>query len=428
MQFRPTAPRSSRSTPRCEDSPSRGWRRWGTELNVTRTLAVIREFQAAHPEAPRLGIGDLSRPRGGPFGREFGGLGHAAPERAGRRRLLPAPRPPRAAAAQAEPGRPPLSQDLVNRFVAAGAQMVFVGPRVGLHGPRGVVQRLVHHDHVHVRWPKPLTPRYANGRPGQQIGADQVARPSSGSSTASWFAPPSRDGEGRPASPPTWPVQGADTIVFASLPAGHEQLRLGPQRRDLQPVLLCAHREDERGGGEPAAPPDTPVCGLQSGTSSARSPPPARELKPHRVRRRLVLARIASGVLRIGVAGGDDHGRRRRRRWGEPARGRCPAGAAAGRLGLLLAPRPAADHEDRRDRQHDPEQGPVRRACAGTSSCGSSATDYQPPLELLLLLDDAETSQGGSVTAFCLPDEGRASELVAVPRHPTTRRTTTTTR
>ena len=47
-----------------------------------------------------------------------------------------------------------LAQDLVDRFVRAGAQIVFVGPSTGLHGPAGVVQVLVHHDdHLHVRLP-----------------------------------------------------------------------------------------------------------------------------------------------------------------------------------------------------------------------------------------------------------------------------------
>jgi hypothetical protein len=137
-------------------SPSRWWRRWGTDLNVSRTLAVIREFRAAHPDAPRIGIGDLSRPRGGPFGREFGGLGHASHQN-GQDVDIYYPRLDRAE----KPARKPsqvdrrLAQELVDRFVVAGAQMVFVGPRVGLRGPRGVVHKLVHHDdHVHVRWPK----------------------------------------------------------------------------------------------------------------------------------------------------------------------------------------------------------------------------------------------------------------------------------
>ena len=45
-----------------------------------------------------------------------------------------------------------LAQDLVDRFVSAGARYVFVGPNTGLTGPRRVVQQLAHHDnHLHVR-------------------------------------------------------------------------------------------------------------------------------------------------------------------------------------------------------------------------------------------------------------------------------------
>ena len=45
-----------------------------------------------------------------------------------------------------------LAQDLVDRFVAAGAQKIFVGPHLHLHGPPGVVVPLVYHDdHMHVR-------------------------------------------------------------------------------------------------------------------------------------------------------------------------------------------------------------------------------------------------------------------------------------
>ena len=45
-----------------------------------------------------------------------------------------------------------LAQDLVDRFVAAGAVKVFVGPRLNLKGPRNVVVPLIHHnDHLHVR-------------------------------------------------------------------------------------------------------------------------------------------------------------------------------------------------------------------------------------------------------------------------------------
>ena len=46
-----------------------------------------------------------------------------------------------------------LSQDLVDRFVATGAQMVFVGFGTGLRGPSGVVIPYAGHDyHMHVRF------------------------------------------------------------------------------------------------------------------------------------------------------------------------------------------------------------------------------------------------------------------------------------
>ena len=136
-------------------SPSDWWRRWGTDLTVGRTLAVLKAFRAAHPGVQPVGVGDLSLPRGGPFGREYGGLGHKSHQNGvdvdvyypRRDRRLEPPRKP------SEVDRA-LSQDLVNRFVAAGAVYVFVGPRVGLSGPRGTVQELVNHDdHLHVRWP-----------------------------------------------------------------------------------------------------------------------------------------------------------------------------------------------------------------------------------------------------------------------------------
>lgn len=56
--------------------PNRLWRRYGHDRLVRMLLRVLDEFRAAHPEAPRLGVADLSRPRGGPFGRRYGGRGH----------------------------------------------------------------------------------------------------------------------------------------------------------------------------------------------------------------------------------------------------------------------------------------------------------------------------------------------------------------
>ncbi|HET8821264.1 MAG TPA: penicillin-insensitive murein endopeptidase [Thermoleophilaceae bacterium] len=136
-------------------TPNRGWRRWGTDRLVRVLLRIAREHRAAHPRAPRMAIGDLSRPRGGDFGPQFGYIGHATHQngldadvyypRADGRELAPR---------DASEIDRRLSQELVDRFVAAGAELVFVGPSTGLHGPAGVVTPLVQHDnHLHVRLP-----------------------------------------------------------------------------------------------------------------------------------------------------------------------------------------------------------------------------------------------------------------------------------
>jgi murein endopeptidase len=134
-------------------SPNRAWRRWGTDRLVRILLDVARDYRAAHPRAPRMAIGDLSRPRGGDFGPQFGHIGHAShqngldadvyyPRADGRER---APRN----AAQIDRR---LSQELVDRFLAKGADVIFVGPNTGLTGPSGRVQALANHDnHLHVR-------------------------------------------------------------------------------------------------------------------------------------------------------------------------------------------------------------------------------------------------------------------------------------
>lgn len=134
-------------------APSRAWRRWGTDVLVSTVLQVLADHRAAHPEAPPVLVGDLSLPAGGHFGAQYGGLGHASHQNGldvdiyyprKDRRMVQADRP-----SQVDRR---LSQDLVDRFVAAGAVAVFVGPRVGLRGPRGRVMKLAHHDdHLHVR-------------------------------------------------------------------------------------------------------------------------------------------------------------------------------------------------------------------------------------------------------------------------------------
>ena len=139
--------------PNLRRSPNRGWRRWGTARLVRLVLAIARDYRAAHPRAHPMLVGDLSRPRGGNFGRQFGYVWHASHQN-GLDVDIYLPRRDRARRAPrtaADIDRR-LSQDLVDRFVRAGATMVIVGPNTGLTGPPGVVQVMVHHDdHLHVR-------------------------------------------------------------------------------------------------------------------------------------------------------------------------------------------------------------------------------------------------------------------------------------
>jgi murein endopeptidase len=134
-------------------SPNRAWRRWGTDRLVRVVLDVARAHHAAHPRAPRMAVGDLSRPRGGDFGPQFGYIGHASHQN-GLDVDVYYPRADGREEAPRDAGEidRQLSQELVDRFLAAGAQVIFVGPNTGLRGPPERVQPLVHHDnHLHVR-------------------------------------------------------------------------------------------------------------------------------------------------------------------------------------------------------------------------------------------------------------------------------------
>jgi murein endopeptidase len=134
-------------------SPNRPWRRWGTDRLVRTLLDVIASYRADYPSAARVGIADLSRSRGGPFGENFGGLGHASHQNGLDVDVLY----PRIDGLEHRAESPALvdemlSQALVDRFVDAGAAYVFTGLQLDLRGPRKVVVRLSHHDdHMHVR-------------------------------------------------------------------------------------------------------------------------------------------------------------------------------------------------------------------------------------------------------------------------------------
>lgn len=138
-------------------SPNPQWRRYGSEKLVLTVECVLSAYAARHPDLARIGVADLSRRGGGPFGARYGGLGHQSHQNGLDADLLyprgdlcecPADTPDEIDAVRA--------QELVDGFVRAGAQYVFVSPvlyrRGLLHGPRGVVVPLqFHDDHMHVR-------------------------------------------------------------------------------------------------------------------------------------------------------------------------------------------------------------------------------------------------------------------------------------
>ena len=145
--------------------PNRPWRRWGTDRTVRTTLCVIEEFRHTRPDAPRVLIGDVSLPHGGPFGPRYGGLGHVSHQN-GRDIDVYYPRWDLKEAAPKHLADVDLvrAQELVDRFVAAGATLIVVGPDTGLvvSGRRTKLERRAKHDdHMHVRFPAP--------RPGTPI-------------------------------------------------------------------------------------------------------------------------------------------------------------------------------------------------------------------------------------------------------------------
>ena len=137
------------------DKPNRWWRRWGTDRLLRATLGVVRDFAADHQNAPRVLIGDLSRPHGGDFGDSYGPIGHASHQNG----LDVDVYYPRLDGREWTPRLPEqvdvrLAQDLVDLFVEAGAETIYVGPSLPLTGPAGVVVPLVNHDnHLHFRLP-----------------------------------------------------------------------------------------------------------------------------------------------------------------------------------------------------------------------------------------------------------------------------------
>ncbi|MFQ5426350.1 MAG: penicillin-insensitive murein endopeptidase, partial [Gaiellales bacterium] len=128
--------------------PNRRERLYGADGTIRKLLAVLRKYRKANPDAPKVVIGDLSRKGGGPLD------AHVSHQNG----LDVDVYYPRLDRKLRDPGTTEhidleLSQDLVDLFVAAGAQFVFIGYHTPLSGPRAIVQPYQNHEnHMHVRF------------------------------------------------------------------------------------------------------------------------------------------------------------------------------------------------------------------------------------------------------------------------------------
>ncbi len=137
--------------PVTDSVPNLPWRLYGNERTIRTVISVFGAYRAAHPDAPRLVVGDISLRHGGRMDEHVSHQNGLDVDVYYPRldRHLSAP----IATSQIDRA---LSQDLLDRFVAAGAQMIFVGYSTGLRGPSGVVVPYPNHEnHMHVRFPLP---------------------------------------------------------------------------------------------------------------------------------------------------------------------------------------------------------------------------------------------------------------------------------
>ena len=137
--------------PVADEVPNRLLRLHGHERTIRAILAVSAAYREANPDAPRIVVGDISFPGGGPMElhrSHQNGLDVDVyyPRRDGFER---------APVARRQIDRA-LTQDLLDRFLAAGAKVIFVGYSLDLVGPNEhVVPYPNHEDHMHVRFRLP---------------------------------------------------------------------------------------------------------------------------------------------------------------------------------------------------------------------------------------------------------------------------------
>jgi hypothetical protein len=138
-------------SPVTDSVPNDPWRLHGHQRTIRAIVSVAAAHRAAFPHAPPLLIGDISRRDGGTMDQHVSHQNGLDVDVYYPRR----DRRPSAPIASSQIDRE-LAQDLLDRFLAAGAQVVFVGYSTGLRGPGGLVVPYPNHEnHMHVRFPSP---------------------------------------------------------------------------------------------------------------------------------------------------------------------------------------------------------------------------------------------------------------------------------
>ena len=137
--------------PNTDSSPNLPGRLYGHERTVRAILAVLAAYRHAHPDAPRVVIGDLSFRHGGRMDQHVSHQNGLDVDvyypRLDRQLIAPS------AAHQVDRR---LAQDLVDGFVDAGAKVIFVGFSTRLRGDTDVVVPYPNHEnHMHVRFRQP---------------------------------------------------------------------------------------------------------------------------------------------------------------------------------------------------------------------------------------------------------------------------------
>lgn len=137
--------------PITDSSPNLPYRLYGNQHTISEIVRVTHAYRAAHPHVPPVVIGDISFEHGGPMDDHLSHQNGLDVDIYFPRRdhELRAP----TTTAQIDHR---LAQDLLDRFVAAGAEKIFISPTSGFRGPADVVMPWPGHEyHMHVRFPPP---------------------------------------------------------------------------------------------------------------------------------------------------------------------------------------------------------------------------------------------------------------------------------